>query len=144
MIEIDIKRCNACGFCEGVCPNGAITVDRECARIDANLCTECGACIEACSRNAIQERVPEEAATAASTGMTDKGREAKDMYGRGMICFGRGLGRGFGCGMGLGYGRGMGFGGGFGRRPGFGRGYGRGMGHGFGRGNSYPYGYRDR
>ena len=144
MIEIDIKRCNACGFCEGVCPNGAITVDRECASIDANLCTECGACIEACPRNVIRERVPKEAATTASTDVTDKGREVNGIYGRGTIGFSRGGDRGFGYNMG--FGRGMNFGRSFcfRRGLGFGRGYGRGMGHGFSRGNSYPYGYRDR
>gem|GEM_PF-5523770 len=144
MIEIDIKKCNACGFCEGVCSNGAITVDREFATIDANLCTECGACIEACSRNAIRERTPEETAATASTGVTDKGREVKDMYGRGMMGFSRGRGRGFnyrmGCGRGMNFGRNFGFGGGLD----LGRGCSRGMGRGFGRGNPNPYGYRNR
>ena len=136
MIEIDAKRCNACGFCEDVCPTGAITVNGDCARIDANLCTGCGSCVDACPRNAIRERIPQRIAATASGGASNQGRDVKQMYGRGMVGSGRGRGRGFGYGMGMGYGRGMGFGRGFGfgRGLGLGRGLGRGMGRGFGRG----------
>jgi len=140
MIEIDIKRCNACGFCESVCPTGAITVGRDYARIDTSLCTKCGSCVDACPNNAIRERVPQRTAATASGSASNQVREVKDMYGRGMIGFGRGLGRGFGYDMGRGHGRGMGFGRGFGFGGGMGRGFGRGrFGGGLGRGNPYSY-----
>jgi ferredoxin len=132
MIDIDINKCNACGFCESVCPIEAITVGRDCARIDASLCTGCGSCVEACPNNAIKEHIPQRVAATAPTGASNQGKEVKDMYGRGMIGFGRGLGRGFGYGMGKCYGRGMGFGKGFG----FGRGWFGGV---WGRGRPYSY-----
>jgi NAD-dependent dihydropyrimidine dehydrogenase PreA subunit len=121
MIEIDTNRCNACGFCEDVCPTGAITVNGDCARIDANRCTECGSCVDACTRNAIRERIPQRVAATAPAGVSNQRSEVKNMYGRGMVGFGRGLGRGFGYGMGRGFGRGIGFGRGW-----FGGGRGRG------------------
>jgi pyruvate formate lyase activating enzyme len=54
--EIGLFRnlCTACGACDGVCPNGALsfTVGSP-PSIDRGLCTGCGACVAVCSYKAL-------------------------------------------------------------------------------------------
>jgi NAD-dependent dihydropyrimidine dehydrogenase PreA subunit len=54
MVTIIDSECTACGACEDVCPEGAITVD-EVAVVDAEKCIDCGLCIDECSFSAIKE-----------------------------------------------------------------------------------------
>jgi len=46
--------CVACGACQDVCPENAITME-EVAVIDEVKCVDCGACIEECPNNAIKK-----------------------------------------------------------------------------------------
>jgi ferredoxin len=125
MIAIDKDKCNGCGECLKVCPQGAIYLKGDVAEIDRQLCVECGTCLGVCPTGAIREAVPQ---FAVNTG----GREVNVMMGTG--CYSLGYGRGIGLGMGRGFGRGVGRGMGSGMGRSFGRGIGRGMGRGFGRG----------
>ncbi|MGI6213759.1 MAG: 4Fe-4S binding protein [Christensenellales bacterium] len=47
---IDEKACLACGFCELICPLGAISLSAggNYYRIDADVCRGCGECADAC------------------------------------------------------------------------------------------------
>jgi len=47
------RGCIACKKCEKECPEGAITVDANLARIDYNKCTACGHCAETCPTGTI-------------------------------------------------------------------------------------------
>ena len=53
MIVIDAERCDGCGTCVKVCPEGAIYLVDGLAVVDQALCRECEACIAACPREAI-------------------------------------------------------------------------------------------
>lgn len=56
-LKVDPNRCSGCGFCEKICPIGAITV-RSTAKIDSSKCARCQClrCIEACPNQAIKKR----------------------------------------------------------------------------------------
>jgi NAD-dependent dihydropyrimidine dehydrogenase PreA subunit len=86
MVSIDSIKCNGCGNCVEVCPQGAITIDDDIAVVNQGLCVQCGACLEICPANAIRQVAP----VYAEAG---KGGE-RMLYGRGS--FGRGGGGGFG------------------------------------------------
>ena len=62
MIVIDATRCNGCGICMEVCPEGAIYLVGEKAEVDGALCRGCQSCIAACPTAAIafvyQEQAP--------------------------------------------------------------------------------------
>jgi ferredoxin len=47
--------CIACGACEPVCPEGAISEGDTIYVIDAALCTSCGTCLENCPVEAPKE-----------------------------------------------------------------------------------------
>ena len=51
----DIDMCNGCGACQGICPFGAISLNRADNKmvIDENLCYGCGICRTACRTKAI-------------------------------------------------------------------------------------------
>jgi electron transfer flavoprotein alpha subunit len=49
---IDKEKCVACGACVDACPQGAISVDEEIARVDER-CNLCGLCVDACPEEAI-------------------------------------------------------------------------------------------
>lgn len=53
MIVISGERCDGCGACVEVCPEGAIYLVDGRAMVDVALCRECEACIAACPMEAI-------------------------------------------------------------------------------------------
>lgn len=46
--------CIGCMKCVKACPEGAVTVTGNCAKVDFDKCTGCGKCAEGCPTNAIQ------------------------------------------------------------------------------------------
>jgi NAD-dependent dihydropyrimidine dehydrogenase PreA subunit len=53
LITIDLARCNGCGACLEVCPEGALYLIDDKAMVEAGLCRECEACVAACPEEAI-------------------------------------------------------------------------------------------
>jgi Fe-S-cluster-containing hydrogenase component 2 len=53
LITIDLARCNGCGACVAICPEGALYLIDDQAMVEASLCRECEACVAACPREAI-------------------------------------------------------------------------------------------
>jgi NAD-dependent dihydropyrimidine dehydrogenase PreA subunit len=61
LLIIDLERCEGCGACVEVCPEGALYLVENEATVDTSLCDECGhlppgsetACVVACPREAI-------------------------------------------------------------------------------------------
>lgn len=53
MITIDLARCNGCGACVAVCPEGALYLIDDKAVVEERLCRECEACVTACPVEAI-------------------------------------------------------------------------------------------
>jgi NADPH-dependent glutamate synthase beta subunit-like oxidoreductase/ferredoxin len=50
------EACTGCGKCVGVCPTGALSLDRNAphgVRLDQDACTRCGLCVHACPHDAI-------------------------------------------------------------------------------------------
>jgi len=72
MLTIELNRCDGCGICVEICPEGAISLVDGAARIDSGSCTECEACVRACPTGAIRVARPvavrEELATAVAEG----------------------------------------------------------------------------
>jgi NAD-dependent dihydropyrimidine dehydrogenase PreA subunit len=72
MLTIELDRCDGCGTCVEVCPEGAISLVNGVARIDSGSCTECEACVQACPNGAIRVARPiavrEEPAAVAERG----------------------------------------------------------------------------
>lgn len=58
MLTIELDRCDGCGVCVEVCPEGAISLVDGVARIDSGSCTECEACVQACPTGAIRVARP--------------------------------------------------------------------------------------
>ncbi len=58
MMTIELDRCDGCGACVEVCPEGAISLVNGVARIDSGSCTECEACVQACPSGAIRVARP--------------------------------------------------------------------------------------
>lgn len=54
MITINLERCNGCGACLEVCPDGAIYLIEGKAVVDEALCQECEACVAVCPTEAIE------------------------------------------------------------------------------------------
>lgn len=48
------KRCGECGDCVKVCPEGAVSMDKE-NKIDRAKCTQCMKCVEACRNRALEK-----------------------------------------------------------------------------------------
>ncbi len=59
--QVDERRCEACGLCEGVCPYHAVQVvskqtivgEKEVAQVNEALCKGCGVCAASCRSGAI-------------------------------------------------------------------------------------------
>ena len=58
MLTIELDRCDGCGDCVGVCPEGAIQLVSGLAQINSELCTECEVCVQACPSGAIRVARP--------------------------------------------------------------------------------------
>lgn len=121
MFRIDTERCNGCGACLDVCPQGAISLrgkKGEKAEIDPWRCIECGMCLSVCAAGAIHEAVPQHVGMFRGLDTNREGMEVNNMLARGWFGGGwpmRGGGFGYGRGFGRGFGMGRGFGLGFGR-----------------------------
>jgi NAD-dependent dihydropyrimidine dehydrogenase PreA subunit len=59
LITIDLARCDGCGACVEVCPEGALYLIDDKAVVEAELCRECEACVVACPEEAIAITTPE-------------------------------------------------------------------------------------
>jgi NAD-dependent dihydropyrimidine dehydrogenase PreA subunit len=66
MITIQEERCDGCGVCVDVCPNGAIYLVDGRAALDERLCRDCEACVAACPVGAIVAMPPLEAPRAGA------------------------------------------------------------------------------
>ena len=69
MITVDLARCNGCGACVAVCPEGALYLIDDKAMVEASLCRECEACVAACPMEAIAITTPEARPALAPAGM---------------------------------------------------------------------------
>jgi len=49
--------CIACTKCVRKCPEGAVVIEENLAKIDDAKCTDCGVCVEVCVTHCIQKRV---------------------------------------------------------------------------------------
>ncbi len=58
MLTIELDRCDGCGDCVEVCPEGAIQLVGGLAQINSELCTECEVCVQACPAGAIKVARP--------------------------------------------------------------------------------------
>ncbi len=52
LATVDEEKCTACGVCQQVCPERAISVDQT-AQIDRDRCTGCGRCVAECPQGAL-------------------------------------------------------------------------------------------
>ena len=52
LAAVDPEKCDGCGVCRDVCPDGAISVDQT-AQIDREGCTGCGRCVAECPQGAL-------------------------------------------------------------------------------------------
>ena len=66
MLQIHLERCNGCGACVEICPEGALYLVDGKAVIDIGLCRECEACVAACPVEVI--------ANSSQAASTDAGR----------------------------------------------------------------------
>ncbi len=57
-LQLDVEKCNGCGMCLDVCPQGVFTPAGKGAVAinDLDACLECGACAKNCTRQAISVR----------------------------------------------------------------------------------------
>lgn len=64
MIFVNAQRCDGCGACVEVCPNGALYLVDGKATLDGLLCRDCELCIAACPTGAITFTTQSEASVA--------------------------------------------------------------------------------
>jgi NAD-dependent dihydropyrimidine dehydrogenase PreA subunit len=55
MYKVDEAKCTGCGTCIDVCPNEAIALVGDKAKINPDDCLECGSCEGECPSEAISE-----------------------------------------------------------------------------------------
>jgi ferredoxin len=55
-VSQNTEKCIHCGACTGVCPTGALSLDRESWRVvfDPELCNGCAVCVSACPVRAME------------------------------------------------------------------------------------------
>ena len=58
MLQIRKDLCLGCGLCAQGCPQQAICLIREHAKIDQRRCNQCRLCLEVCPQGAIVDLVP--------------------------------------------------------------------------------------
>ncbi len=80
--------CLGCGDCAAVCPENAITIEGNLAKVNPDKCIGCGACITACPKHII-ERVPESAPVYVACSSNCRGKDVMNVCKVGCI----------GCGM---------------------------------------------
>jgi len=51
--QVSKDECVACGACQDVCPENAITMN-DVAVIDKDKCVDCGACVDECPNSCIK------------------------------------------------------------------------------------------
>lgn len=65
------KACNVCPLCKGICPTGAIKIERveqqKQLTFDDTLCSGCGLCVSFCKKNALSLKKPDSWELAAKT-----------------------------------------------------------------------------
>ncbi len=55
-LKVEKSKCAGCGACIGICPSGAISIDKDGkAIIDEKKCNKCGKCQEICPFDIIIE-----------------------------------------------------------------------------------------
>lgn len=79
--------CLGAGSCVKICPEGAIKIEGDVARIDRALCTSCGACINTCPKSCI-ERIPVTAPVYVACSTHCKGKEVTNSCQKGCIACG--------------------------------------------------------
>ena len=57
MIRVYRAICTGCGACVETCPQGAISLVQERAKVDQARCIECGACLLVCGTGALHEMI---------------------------------------------------------------------------------------
>jgi len=85
VIEIDLKRCDACAKCVESCPKGVIKLEKgKIAVIDPEQCTQCGDCIKVCPSDPPSVKVSElldtVLFTVESTGAIPAGRIVSEAF----------------------------------------------------------------
>jgi len=74
MLTIELDRCDGCGDCIEVCPEGAIQLVGGLAQINSELCTGCEACVQACPNGAIKVARPVAVREEPAVAMTERTR----------------------------------------------------------------------
>jgi len=69
LIKLNLARCNGCGACVAVCPEGALYLVDDKAMVEASLCCGCEACVAACPMGAIAITTQENRLEAALAGV---------------------------------------------------------------------------
>ncbi len=77
MFSVDNAKCTGCGICVDVCPQKAIAIQDNLAKINEDLCIQCGNCASVCPAGAIGELAP------ASLRLSKGGETMQYGYGRG-------------------------------------------------------------
>ena len=60
---VDGEKCTGCGVCIIKCPVGAVSLEKERAKINMDSCIRCGICHSVCSEQAVRhdsEKIPDE------------------------------------------------------------------------------------
>ena len=96
MFQVDKEKCVGCGVCVNICPQEAISMVDDKAKIDAHKCVDCGRCAQVCPQGAIYPGV--------QSGQSFSPNQRQMVPGSSFgVGGGRGQGRGMGCGLGRGF-----------------------------------------
>jgi len=58
MFQVDKEKCVGCGVCVNICPQEAISMVDDKAKIEVNKCVDCGRCAQVCPQGAIYSDAP--------------------------------------------------------------------------------------